>query len=709
MTFSRFALPAIFFIAPLIASATDESGIIPWVEANSAPPAPIGTIDHSDGAPLASIAAGWTSKDLVLRIDVHDKDHVPAPDQRRLWSADSIEIGIDAAGDGSGDLPANTTGPIRIDDLKLIFGLLETGPSVNVLASETKPDLDLLLAGTRIDHHPDKGTVYELTIPWTVLNVAGGARPVIGLDVQVNDRDPGENDKTTYQMGEGLKQGFTAATLPRFTLGAPDDGFIALDWANTVAWSDADSIELTVGLRSDDPFEVTLTMDNQSVSVTVPGGSGFQHTTLTFPSVRDGATLTATADGVSPVIATQTAAAGLYRQLQDRLADLLARPDQHPIFVRHLRSLSALAATDWGRVQLQKTANPRRAIASLGYYRDLLSGLNADAADWAAYLDGRRSLVMAYVSPHDQSTQFYWLGLPREWDPTETYPLFFELHGAGNDHPMSGLANRLAATAKRHDGHGYDSPKVYAEIDRAGYWVHPWGRGNLSYQGVARIDVLEAYDDIHQMVSIDPNRRYLYGFSMGGQGTFTLGSRTPSRWAAACSIAPRLSQETAQSPLTANWELLPYKLMTGEEDRLFPFYHQILDGMAQHGIEPEARSIPGLGHRYLAELQREKMDWLKTHVRYRPSSFRFVTDDNLTNTCWGVSLILPPDASEPASVDVRIEGQIVHVNTEGTERILIDPSEPDGLGLRGDITVNWNGTTAYEGPAQHLDLKRDTL
>ena len=72
-------------------------------------------------------------------------------------------------------------------------------------------------------------------------------------------------------------------------------------------------------------------------------------------------------------------------------------------------------------------------------------------------------------------------------------------------------------------------------LAQAGYYVMPYGRGNSSYRDIGEIDVLESYDDMHRTFKIDPDRRYLYGFSMGGSGTWRIARRTPDRWAA---VAP---------------------------------------------------------------------------------------------------------------------------------------------------------------------------
>jgi hypothetical protein len=47
---------------------------------------------------------------------------------------------------------------------------------------------------------------------------------------------------------------------------------------------------------------------------------------------------------------------------------------------------------------------------------------------------------------------------------------------------------------------------------------------------------------------------------------------------------------------------------------------------------------------------------------------------------------------------VRIDGQSVHIDSEGTGGLTVDLG-PHGLRMSGDVTIVWNGKQAYQGPA----------
>lgn len=704
---------------------------LPWVDGSMPMPdgglANLGEIRTPDARLLATVAGGWSAECLHVAVVVEDPDHVAPANAGVLWSADSLEVGLDLAGDGSGTLPAETSGPIGPDDAKLIFGLLADGPAAAVLASRGRLDAAALASHVRIDRTagPPFRTRYRLALPWRAFGAAGGARPVVGIDLQVNQRNREDADKTPHFWGDGLRGGYTAARLRRFVLGPPPHAFASVAWEDTLAWRpDARSV-LSVGLRADEPQPLRLRLGSEAVELTLPAGPGWRFLRVAVPAAPDGSALEAHLADLAVATAVQTSAAELQGRLMRRLAELSAAADLPPLFRRHLDSLAALVSCDWGRVLLRPDSDPRRAVASLEHYRALLAGLEGEAGDWASYVEGRRSLLMAYVSPHDQTVQFYFLGLPKAWDPARAYPLFFELHGAGDDHPMGGVAARLGGSLHAGNLAGYETPRVYAETDRAGYWVYPFGRGNLGYAGIARIDVLEAYDDIHRLVQIDPDRRYLYGFSMGGGGAFALGMRTPSRWAGVCAMAGTTGREPLRTSLLGNFALVPLKMLCGEDDSLFAHYRFAVEALRAQGLAPEARSLPGLGHRYTAEMQEEAIEWLKRQRRQRPAAFRFAVDDNLTGEAWGVRLHVDQgttprrggggrfgtprlvDAAAPAvaTAKVRIEGQTVDIETEGARGLSLDFSVPDGLALSGEVRVLWNGREAYRGPAKPLDLQ----
>jgi len=396
----------------------------------------------------------------------------------------------------------------------------------------------------------------------------------------------------------------------------------------------------------------------------------------------------------------------VYQQLQDVLDATLER-SPHPVFTRHVRSVKAMVAAEWARLGFYAESNPTEADAILADMVSLRRGFEGECADWNAYLDGRRSLVHAYLSPTDGTLQSYYFCLPKDWDPDKTYPLFFELHGAGNPNAFAGIANRLGDNPRAMNLHGYSAPKTFAEIQRNGYWIHPHGRGNLGYRGIAETDIWEAYADAASTYRFDPDRHYLYGFSMGGGGTWSVALRTPDRWAAIAILAGGTWRENRDLPIAQNINHIPVFIWCGEDDQLFSHYTFMRDQLALVGANMRAETTPNLGHNYTADIQQTSLNWMQQFTRTRPTRFRFIADTPEHDGAWGVRLKREPLISGAPSFECSIDGDTLHINTAGTSAAKIDAS-PAGLNLPVPYSVVWNGKPVYSGDAPLLLLKNDS-
>lgn len=125
-----------------------------------------------------------------------------------------------------------------------------------------------------------------------------------------------------------------------------------------------------------------------------------------------------------------------------------------------------------------------------------------------------------YLRSHtDGSVQPYGLWVPRDYTPAGKFALIVQLHGIG---PKSLAGRRL-----QWGGMGVKD------------WVDPfapvlvasvYGRGNTFYQGQGEEDVLEVVADVQRRYSVDPDRVFIMGHSMGGAGSWFVGLRHPDRF-----------------------------------------------------------------------------------------------------------------------------------------------------------------------------------
>ena len=123
----------------------------------------------------------------------------------------------------------------------------------------------------------------------------------------------------------------------------------------------------------------------------------------------------------------------------------------------------------------------------------------------------------------------------------------------------------------------------------------------------------------------------------------------------------------------------------------------------KYGGEPVVRSQPGLAHNFTPAIQKEAVEWLKTYRRARPSSFRYVSDDEWHRGAWGVTMVRDLRLSALPELECTIEGATVRIDTRGTEGLSVALGA-GGLGLDGETSVIWNGREAYKGPATTIRL-----
>jgi hypothetical protein len=157
--------------------------------------------------------------------------------------------------------------------------------------------------------------------------------------------------------------------------------------------------------------------------------------------------------------------------------------------------------------------------------------------------------------------------------------------------------------------------------------------------------------------------------------------------------------------LGGNLAGVPVRIWHGDSDNAVPVAqaYAMERELREHGMPPEMHIIPGQGHGYPAEAQRENLEWLLQHERRRPESFSFVADTPEHRGRNGVELARDSGVGPAPRFTCRIEGQTVEIDAEGTDELTVVLGE-GGLGLEGDVTVSLNGRRVYEGPVKTLSL-----
>jgi poly(3-hydroxybutyrate) depolymerase len=172
-----------------------------------------------------------------------------------------------------------------------------------------------------------------------------------------------------------------------------------------------------------------------------------------------------------------------------------------------------------------------------------------------------------FFSSADDTEQPYGLYIPKNYDPAKKYPLIIMLHGAGSNHRLalrrvfgkSNVANETDVEATRYFPAWEDVDFIVAT---------PYARGTAGYQGVPEQDVYDVLADVKRKFSVDENRTYLTGLSMGGGGTLWIGLTRPDIWAAIAPVCPAPPAETID--LAANALNYPVHFFHGDKDPTVP-------------------------------------------------------------------------------------------------------------------------------------------
>jgi predicted esterase len=380
----------------------------------------------------------------------------------------------------------------------------------------------------------------------------------------------------------------------------------------------------------------------------------------------------------------------------------------HELVKTHLTSTRHVLRQVYDNLPLEAIGRPDHVEFFMKQVELISRKLPSERFDWDKHLRQALPLVFTFVSKVDRSLQFYALQLPYRWEAGQTYPLTVYLHGmVGNENPLTGLVTAFDNTHQNTlfrevDIHPDSIPEVHG-----GFLLAPWGRGNMMYRDIAEWDVWQSIDEVKRLFSVDEDRMYMSGFSMGCHGTYHIAARTPDVWAGinlASGFGPW--SDTHVEYLMDNVMRLPINAWIGDLDPMVDGARRF-DSLLTKRKHPEHTFTvrERTPHTYPYESYTANMAWTMQHKRKRPSRFSFVADDIYHTSCWRITIGVPwrvPVDSLPRFTCSVVNNTVTidSRNTGGLEVVLGEK----GLGLSGDVKVVWNGKEAYAGPAKNLAL-----
>jgi beta-glucosidase len=260
--------------------------------------------------------------------------------------------------------------------------------------------------------------------------------------------------------------------------------------------------------------------------------------------------------------------------------------------------------------------------------------------------------VLTFFSNVDDTEQPYGLYLPPGYDAKRAYPLVISLHGAGSNHRLN--LRRVFGKSNAEGETDVEASRSFPPWQDVEYIVaSPYARGTMGYQGVAEQDVLDVLADVTRRFSIDENRVYLTGLSMGGGGTLWLGLTRPDLWAAIAPVCPAPPDGT--DDFAPNALHVPVHVYQGGADPVVSPQRtrQWVERLKRLGTTVEYTEYPGVGHDSWVNAYAggQIFAWFDQFRRDpHPDRVRFASDRYAYNTAYWVRLdaLLP---GRPAHID----------------------------------------------------------
>jgi dipeptidyl aminopeptidase/acylaminoacyl peptidase len=211
----------------------------------------------------------------------------------------------------------------------------------------------------------------------------------------------------------------------------------------------------------------------------------------------------------------------------------------------------------------------------------------------------------------------YRLFTPNGYDPSKQYPLILFLHGASargadNERQLGGAGQWGTVlwvqqeTQQQHPAFVL-APQANRNDSR---WVRQW-RADPARDPADKEPlelVVELIDSLEREFSIDPDRLYITGLSMGGFGVWIAISRYPDKFAAAIPICGGGDPSAIGETTAKVWAF------HGAADTLVPprRSREMIEALRRGGADPRYSEYPGVGHNawQRAYHEPELVEWL---------------------------------------------------------------------------------------------------
>lgn len=224
------------------------------------------------------------------------------------------------------------------------------------------------------------------------------------------------------------------------------------------------------------------------------------------------------------------------------------------------------------------------------------------ANDDESHIDDPRIQHRSYTFPETGETIPYALFVPSTYNEGDAAPLIVSLHGLGRSYDwLMGYHGFL----DQAEANGYIVVTPLGYIRRG--WFGSRATEDPDDAKYSEQDVMEVISRVRDEFTIDDDRLYLWGHSMGGAGTYHIAAKYPDLFAGLGVAAPAPERDHPIEATLERIKHLPIFVLQGDEDGLVTLTRRWVAKMQELGMQHVYAEIPGGDHSLVISQNSEHM------------------------------------------------------------------------------------------------------
>ncbi|MBT4726455.1 MAG: peptidase [Planctomycetaceae bacterium] len=303
--------------------------------------------------------------------------------------------------------------------------------------------------------------------------------------------------------------------------------------------------------------------------------------------------------------------------------------------------------------------------------------------------------------------------LPPDYDPYRKYPCIVSLHGAGGS-PRQQI-DWWAGTYNKQTDLRLGQASRHGYIVIAPAWTKPY-QNKYEYSAQEHGKVLYALQNSFKRFSIDTDRVFLSGHSIGGDAVWDIALAHPDLWAGVLPIAATAGKYVGR--YWQNAKHISFYFVGGEMDgnRVALNMQDFNRYLTRFGYDTMIVEYKGRGHDHFQDDIHFMFDWMRTHRRsFSPKTIKCTTMRPWDNFFWWVELdgmpstfiTLPLQWPRKEARDALLEAEIGinnRIRVKSPAKIITVYLNPDIIDFQENVSLNLSGKTQNEPIVPNLEV-----